>query len=102
MKKARFWIGILISIVALIFAFRQVDFREVWAALAGVNYWLLVASLVPLVLFLVLRSFRWRLLFYPNRRLRLLNLFAVINIGYLLSNIFPAPRPEFPRTCSSP
>jgi uncharacterized membrane protein YbhN (UPF0104 family) len=90
LKKARFWIGILISIVALIFAFRQVDFREVWAALAGVNYWLLVASLVPLVLFLVLRSFRWRLLFYPERRLRLLNLFAVINIGYLLSNIFPA------------
>jgi len=90
LKKARFWIGILISIVALIFAFRQVDLSEVWAALAGVNYWLLAASLVPLVLFLVLRAFRWRLLFYPQTGLRLLNLLAVINVGYLLSNIFPA------------
>lgn len=90
MKKARFWIGLLISIIALAFAFRQVDFSSVWASLTGVNYWLLAASVGILILFLVLRSFRWRLLFYPTRGLRLRNLFAVINVGYLLSNIFPA------------
>jgi uncharacterized protein (TIRG00374 family) len=90
LKKARFWIGILISIIALVFAFRQVDFGGVWAALVGANYWLLAASVVPLVLFLVLRAFRWRLLFSPRQGLRVRNLFAVINIGYLLSNIFPA------------
>jgi hypothetical protein len=89
-KKARFWIGVLISLIALAFAFRQVNFVEVWAALSGVNYWLLAASLVPLLLFLILRAFRWRLLFYPKRGLRIRNLFAVINIGYLFSNIFPA------------
>jgi uncharacterized protein (TIRG00374 family) len=90
LKKGRFWVGIVISIVALALAFRQVDFRAVWAALIGANYVLLVASLVPLILFLVLRAFRWRLLFYPTKGLRVPNLFAVINIGYLLSNIFPA------------
>ena len=90
MKKARFWIGILISIIALVFAFRQVDFGQVLTALAAANYWLLAASLVPLLLFLILRAVRWRLLFYPKQGLRLVNLFAVINIGYLLSNIFPA------------
>ena len=90
MKKARFWIGILISIIALAFAFRKVDFGQVLTALAGANYWLLAASLVPLLMFLILRAIRWRLLFYPKQGLRLTNLFAVINIGYLLSNIFPA------------
>jgi uncharacterized protein (TIRG00374 family) len=90
LKKTRFWIGILISIIALFFAFRQVDFAGVWAALTQANYWLLLASLAPLLLFLVLRAFRWRLLFYPQRGLHVRNLFAVINIGYLLSNIFPA------------
>jgi uncharacterized protein (TIRG00374 family) len=90
LKKARFWIGILISLIALAFAFRQVKFGEVWAALAGVHYGLLAAALLPLILFLILRAVRWRLLFYPNRELHLLNLFAVINIGYLLSNVFPA------------
>jgi uncharacterized protein (TIRG00374 family) len=89
-RKARFWIGILISLVALAFAFRQVNFRAVWAALATVNYWLLAVSIVPLLLFLVFRTFRWRLLFYPQRGLRYANLFAVTNIGYLVSNIFPA------------
>lgn len=78
------------SLVALVFAFRQVEFDDVWTALAGVNYWFLAASLIPLILFLVLRAVRWRMLFYPLRGLRLRNLFAVINIGYLLSNIFPA------------
>ena len=90
MKKARFWIGIVISIIALVFAFRKISFAEVWAALAGANYWLLAASVLFLLLFLLLRAFRWRLLFYPQSDLHIRNLFAVINIGYLLSNIFPA------------
>jgi uncharacterized membrane protein YbhN (UPF0104 family) len=90
LKRARFWIGILISMLALLLAFRQVDFDSVWAAMGEINYWLLVLSLVPLLLFLLLRAFRWRLLFYPQQGLRIRNLFAVINIGYLLSNIFPA------------
>jgi uncharacterized protein (TIRG00374 family) len=90
LKKARIWIGILISIIALVFAFRQVNFAAVWAALTRANYWWLLASVVPLILFLILRSYRWRLLFYPQQGLHIRNLFAVINIGYLLSNIFPA------------
>jgi uncharacterized membrane protein YbhN (UPF0104 family) len=90
MKKLRFWIGILISIIALVFSFRQVNFAAMWSALLDVNYWLLALSIVILIFFLFLRAVRWRLLFYPTRGLHLINLFSVINIGYLLSNIFPA------------
>jgi uncharacterized membrane protein YbhN (UPF0104 family) len=90
LKKARVWIGILISVMALAFAFRQVDLNAVRSALVEANYWILAASVVPLVVFLVMRAFRWRLLFYPRQGLHVVNLFAVINIGYLLSNIFPA------------
>lgn len=90
MKKARIWIGIVISVVALLLAFRRVNFSEVRAAIVQVNYWLLVASLLPLLLFLLLRACRWRLLFYPQQGLHIRNLLAVINIGYLVSNIFPA------------
>ena len=90
MKRARIWVGIAISLIALAIAFRQVHLKEVWAALAGVNTWLLAASLLPLLLFLVLRAYRWRILFHPKRGLRVRNLLVVINIGYLLSNILPA------------
>jgi len=90
LKKPRFWIGVLVSILALILAFRKVDLRDMWAEWAGANYWLLVASVPLLLLFLILRAYRWRLLFYPQQGLRVRNLFAVINIGYLISNILPA------------
>ena len=90
LKKPRFWIGVLISVLALVFAFRKVNLREMWGELAAANYWLLAASVVLLFLFLVLRAYRWRLLFHPQRGLRIRNLFAVINIGYLVSNILPA------------
>ena len=90
MKKARIWIGIIISIVALAIAFREIDLSQVWAAITGVNGWLLAASLLPLLLFVLLRAYRWRILFHPKQGLRIRNLLAVINIGYLLSNIFPA------------
>jgi uncharacterized membrane protein YbhN (UPF0104 family) len=90
LKKARIWIGIVVSIIALAIAFREIDFGQVWVEITRVNYWLLAASLLPLLLFLVLRAYRWRLLFYPKQDLRIRNLLAVINIGYLLSNIFPA------------
>lgn len=90
MKKARIWIGIIISIIALAIAFRKVDLGQVWAAITRINFWLLAVSLLPLLLFLVLRAYRWRLLFYPKQGLRIRNLLAVINMGYMLSNIFPA------------
>ena len=90
MKKARVWIGILISAIALIIAFRNVNPALVWEALSHANVLFLAASLVPLLVFLVLRAYRWRMLFYPQQGLHIVNLLAVINIGYLLSNIFPA------------
>lgn len=89
-KKPRFWIGVLISILALVLAFRKVNLADMWAEWAGANYWLLAVSAPVLLLFLILRAYRWRLLFYPQPGLRVRNLFAVINIGYLVSNILPA------------
>jgi hypothetical protein len=90
LKKARIWIGLAISALALVFAFRNIKLGAVWLALQQANYWWLLVSIVPLMVFLVLRAYRWRMLFYPQQGLRISNLLAVINIGYLLSNIFPA------------
>jgi glycosyltransferase 2 family protein len=90
LKKPRFWIGVLISILALALAFRKVNLAEMWVELSGANFGLLALSVLLLLLFLVLRAYRWRLLFYPQQGLHIRNLFAVINIGYLVSNIFPA------------
>ncbi len=89
LKSPRFWIGILISLVCLYFAFQGIDCTKLLEALVGINYfWLAVSSALFLVSYGV-RVIRWQLLFSPMR-LRLGNVFHALNVGYFLSNILPA------------
>ncbi|MBI5305392.1 MAG: flippase-like domain-containing protein [Chloroflexi bacterium] len=89
LKSPRFWIGILISLICLYFAFQGIKFDQLLDALVGINYfWIVVASLVFLVSF-AMRVLRWQILFSPLR-LRTVNVFHALNVGYLLSNILPA------------
>ncbi|MFQ6057963.1 MAG: lysylphosphatidylglycerol synthase transmembrane domain-containing protein [Anaerolineae bacterium] len=90
MSRNRFWIGIAISLICLILALKDVHFAEIGRALGQANYLLLIPALAAVLAGLGARAVRWRLLFYPQRDLRLDKLFSVLNIGYLLSNIFPA------------
>jgi glycosyltransferase 2 family protein len=89
LKSPRFWIGIIISLVCLYFAFQGIDFNKLLDALVGINYlWLVVASLIFLVSYFA-RVMRWQILFSPLRP-RLVNVFHALNVGYFLSNILPA------------
>lgn len=89
LKSPRFWIGIVISLVCLYFAFQGIDFNKLFVALGDINYlWLMVSSLLFLASYLV-RVLRWQLLFSPLK-LRLGNVFHALNVGYFLSNILPA------------
>jgi len=90
MRKNRFWIGIAISLICLILALKDIHFAEIGRALGQANYLFLIPALAALLVGLGIRAIRWKLLFYPQRDLRLGKLFSVMNIGYLLSNVFPA------------
>jgi len=89
LKSPRFWIGILISIVCLYFAFQGIQFDKLFEALVGINYlWIVVASLIFLVSYAA-RVLRWQILFSPLHP-RIVNVFHALNVGYFLSNILPA------------
>ncbi len=89
LKSARFWIGIGISVICLIFAFQGIQFDKLLEALRDINYlWLIPASLLFCVSYCG-RVFRWQLLFTPQK-MRLGKVFNALNIGYFLSNILPA------------
>lgn len=89
LKSPRFWIGIIISIVCLYFAFQGIQFDKLVEALRDFNYlWLIPASLVFLVSY-VARVFRWQLLFSPQTP-PTDKVFHALNIGYFLSNLLPA------------
>ena len=90
MRNPRFWLGLALSAACLYFAFRGIDFIALGAALAHANYLELVPAIALVVVTLVLRAWRWGMLFYPDRPPRFGPLFAALSIGYLISTILPA------------
>jgi len=89
-KRARFWIGIGISVICLILAFKDIRLAEIANALRAADYvWLLPAVALTLAA-QVGRAVRWGVMFYPRRDLPLGRLFSILSIGYLVSNVLPA------------
>ena len=90
MKSLRFWLGIIVSIICLALAVRDVNFAEVLDALGGANYAFVALTSLLTVAGMLMRALRWRLLFYPLNDVPLNKLVTVLNIGYLLMNVLPA------------
>jgi uncharacterized protein (TIRG00374 family) len=87
-RRAQIAAGLLISVVALYFALRNVHWREVGDAIREANYLLVAAAFALLCLSLVLRTLRWRALLRPLRP-KFWHLFGSLNVGYLINNLVP-------------
>ncbi len=88
---------ILVSLVFLGLALRGVNFGELWAQLRHADYaWLLPAIAVTAAI-LVLKGWRWQLLFLPDFRLPYGPVFSALCAGYLVSNVLPARLGELAR-----
>ena len=89
MRYLRVLLGLVISAVFLVLAFRGVEFREMGEALGEANYLWLAPATACIVASIGLRAVRWRLLFYPQTDLRLSSLFGSLNVGYLVNDVLP-------------
>lgn len=86
-----------ISLAFLFLALRGIHLAELWQALRGANYlWLLPATGILLAV-LLLKGWRWQLLFYPEHRLPFASVFTALCAGYLASNVLPARLGELVR-----
>ena len=81
--------GIAVSIVALVFALRGIDWPVAREALQEAQYAFLIPAVLAMITVLLLRSIRWRLLFQPDPGLKLPRVFGVLNVGYMVNNLFP-------------
>jgi glycosyltransferase 2 family protein len=89
LKSKRFWLGIIIMVVCLALAFNGIQFSDLLASFAQMNWtWLPILIAVFLVSYSG-RAFRWQALFAPYKP-RWLRVFGTLSIGYFLSNITPA------------
>ena len=98
MKRWKAWVGIGVSVAAIAWAMRGVEWSLVGPALADADWRLLalVFLLAPIVNVWV-RAVRWRISLWPVRRLPLSACFSATAIGLFVNNVLPARIGEFVR-----
>jgi len=94
-------IGVVLSIVFLIFALRDVSATELLEHLSDANPWLLLAATVVATLTFSIRAIRWRVLLSPTgKQFSFSSRYAAVCIGFMMNNVLPARVGEFARAYS--
>ncbi len=88
LRNPRFWIGTLLSMVALVVVASRVDRHEVAAAFRDADYWMLVPAVAMAVVSLLVRTVRWQTLFHPLRP-PTGELFGILMVGYTVTAVLP-------------
>jgi len=87
--KKRLIVGLLISLVFLYFAFRDVSWNDFLRYIFGIKYqWLIPAALSVMASF-VIRAIRWKMLVAPIQKINFENTFSATMIGYMGNNVLP-------------
>jgi uncharacterized protein (TIRG00374 family) len=90
MKKWQFWVGVLISALALWWALTKLDFEAFWQAVKTANYWWILPGIAVYFIAVWIRAWRWHYLLKPIKSIRTQVMFPITCIGYMGNNIYPA------------
>lgn len=94
-------LGIVVTVVLLWWALREVTFAEVWANIRVGNFWLLAASVAVGTFGFFIRALRWKVLLAPlGVPTGVRSRFAGVSIGFMANNVLPARIGEFVRAYS--
>jgi len=88
-RRWLFWLGLIISVVFLYLAFREINYGELWTTLKTTQWWWLLPGLGVYFIGVFVRTWRWQYLLKPLKKISLPTLFPIINIGYMGNNVFP-------------
>jgi len=96
-RTIKYFLGVLISVIGLYYAFRQVNFWELWISIKNVNIILILLAVFILVLSNVIRAWRWQILVKPIKDVSFDPAFSSIMIGYFGNSVLPFRMGEFLR-----
>lgn len=96
-KKIPIAIGIIISIISIIWIARNFKIADIGSSLLSADYRYLIPVILLILLSFTIRSFRWGLLFNSPKKPSNTSLFTSLMVGYLGNNILPARMGEFAR-----
>jgi uncharacterized protein (TIRG00374 family) len=84
-----FAIGLIISVVTLYLAFKNVPFAELLNYLLSINYlWVLPTAVLILISF-VLRAIRWQFILGSHQRVSFRHAFHPLMIGFMINCVLP-------------
>lgn len=90
--------GLVVTVVLLWWAVKDVAFAEVWAQIRQGDLLLLVAAVAVATFGFLIRAMRWKILLTPVRPdTGLRSRFAAVSIGFMANNVLPARVGEFAR-----
>jgi hypothetical protein len=89
LKRWLFWLGLVISVVFLYLAFREIDYWALWQTIRTIRFWWLLPGLAVYFVGVLVRTWRWQYLVKPLKKVSIATLFPIINIGYMGNNVFP-------------
>jgi glycosyltransferase 2 family protein len=92
--------GVLVSGLVMWALFRNIEFAELWLALQGANYWLLIPNVTLVVFAMYQRAYRWKYMVEPIKQVPYSKLLAATCIGFMANNVLPLRLGEFVRAYS--
>lgn len=91
-------LGVAISVVFLVIAFRGQDLGQIRDALRAVDYWYLVPALALYFAGVMVRAVRWSVLLRPAGNVTARQVFPIVVIGYTANNVLPLRTGELVRS----
>ena len=86
-NQKQLWIGIGISAICIVAIFWVIEPREIWEALKVVRLSYLILIGIAMVIFLMIRAWRWQFMLGPD--VSWWQVFHIQNIGYMLNMVLP-------------
>lgn len=96
-KQLTVWIGLVISLLFLYLALRNVRFDEIRQALGQVDLGLLLLAAGIFLISFAVRAVRWRYILRPVEEIGHGPVFSLLSIGFMANNVLPARLGELVR-----
>jgi len=85
----RLIIGLLISMVFLYFAFKDVSWSDFLQSILTIQYQWLIPAAISVIASFIIRAIRWKMLVAPIQKVSFDSTFSATMIGYMGNNVLP-------------
>ena len=97
-RSWKFWVGILVSAICIVFAFWNINLRTLLHAFVGIKWpWFFIA-VIWVAFILYVRAYRWKFLLGHIKWIGTFSLFQATTIGFAVNNLLPARVGELVRS----